>query len=147
MLGLSGGTVHYETNSSVGAYWSSQTADGWTVVDSNGTQSPNQNFDFVQNTGTFTISDVFNIPSVPSNGALELMGNDSSTTSLPGFALTVDSTANLRFNITDGAGNSLVNQNLATYASGSTSLPQLSTGSWYQVVIVGSGAVRRSNTI
>ena len=123
----------------MGGYWSSQTADGWTVVDSNGTQSPNQNFDFVQNTGTFTISDVFSIPSLPYAGSLELMGNDSNTTALPGFALAIDATDNLRFNVTDGAGNSLVNQNLATYLSGVASLPQLSTGSWYQVVIVGNG--------
>ena len=68
---MSGGTVHYETNPTVGSYWSSQAGTGWTVTNSNGTQSPNQNFDFVQNTETFTISDVFNVPSVPTDGSLE----------------------------------------------------------------------------
>ena len=118
--GLSAGaTVYYETNPTVGSYWSSQTGNGWTVANSNGTQSPTQNFDFVQNTETFTISDVFNVPSVPTNGDLELVGNNSDTSSLPGFYLAVDSSGNLDFNITDGTGSgtSLIDQDLATYSN------------------------------
>ena len=36
-------------------------------------------------------------------------------------------------------GTSLINQNLATFSAGNNSLPQLSTGGWYQIVIVGNG--------
>jgi hypothetical protein len=137
----SGATVHYESNLAVGSYWSSQGGTGWAVVNSNGTQSPTQNFDFVQNSETFTISDVFNVPSVPSRGDLVLAGNNSDTSALAGFDLTVDSSGNLDFNITDGTGDavSLIDQDLATFASGNSSLPQLSTGGWYQIVIVGNG--------
>ena len=111
------------------------------MISANGTQTPNQNFNFVQNTETFTISDVFNVPSIPSGGDLLLVGNNSNATSEPGFELMVDSSGNLNFNITDGigAGTSLINQTLATYSSGNNSLPQLSTGGWYQIVIVGNG--------
>ena len=139
--GISGATVHFETDPNVGSYWSSQTGIGWTAANSNGTQSPTQNFDFVQNTETFTVSEVFNVPSIPTNGSLELVGNNSDTSSLPGFYLAVDSGGNLDFNISDGTGSgtSLIDQDLATYSSNS-SLPQLSTGDWYQIVIVGNGA-------
>ena len=79
----------------VGSYWSSQAGLGWTVANSNGTQSPTQNFDFVQNSETFTISDVFNVPSVPTNGDLVLVGNNSNSSALPGFDLSVDSGGDL----------------------------------------------------
>ncbi len=136
-----GATVYYETDPTVGSYWSSQGGTGWTVANSNGTQSPTQNFDFVQNTETFTISDVFNIPSVPTNGSLQLVGNNSDTSARPGFYLAVDGNGNLDFNITDGLGTgaSLLDQDLATYSGTNNSLPQLSTGVWYQIVIVGNG--------
>ncbi len=139
--GIQGATVYYETNPSVGSYWSSQGGTGWTVLNSNGTQSPSQNFDFVQNTETFTISDVFNVPSVPTDGDLELVGNNNNTSALPGFYLAVDAGGNLNFNITDGTGNqaSLVDQNLGTFSNTNNSLPQLNTGDWYQIVIVGNG--------
>ncbi len=139
--GTSGGTVYYETNPTVGSYWSSQAGTGWSVINSNGTQSPSRNFDFVQNTETFTISDVFNVPSVPTDGSLELIGNNNNTSALPGFYLGVNSSGDLNFNITDGTGDqtSLVDQTLATYSYSNNSLPQLSTGGWYQIVIVGNG--------
>jgi hypothetical protein len=138
----SGAPVFYESNATVGNYWSSQTWTGWTVANSNGTQSPNQNFDFVQNSETFTISDVFNVPAVPTSGGLELVGNNSNTSALPGFDLSVGTGGDLDFNITDGTGTgaSLIDQKLATFAAGNSSVPQLSTGSWYQIVIVGNGA-------
>ena len=138
---LAGTTTYFETSSTVGSYWSSQGGTGWTVANSNGTQSPTANFDYVQNTEAFTISDVFNVPTVPNDGNLVLIGNNSGTSAKAGFDLKVDSSGNLDFEITDGTGSgkSLINQDLATYASGNSSLPQLSTGGWYQIVIVGNG--------
>jgi hypothetical protein len=95
----------------------------------------------VQNTGIFTISDVFNIPQLPYDGSLSLLGNNAATSAEPGFDLLVDRNGNLEFDITDGTGNasSLISQNLATINTGNGSLPELSTGTWYQIVIVGNG--------
>ena len=139
--GLSGATTYYETDPAIDDYWSSQAGTGWTVANSNGTQSPTANFDFVQNTEIFTISDIFNVPSVPYDGELQLVGNNSDTSAKPGFNLAIDSSGNLDMNITDGigTGRSLIDQALATYSSGNSSLPPLSTGGWYQIVVVGNG--------
>ena len=82
----------------------------------NGTTSPTQNFDFIQDSEDFTVSGVFNVPALPTSGSFELVGNNADRNVLSGFDLLVDS-CNLTFDLSNGngsTGTTLDNQTLAT---------------------------------
>jgi sialidase-1 len=125
----------YAEDSVVGASWSnvaqsSAAGNQWIVRDSNGTQA--NNFDFVQNTGVFTISAFIKPGFNPGGAYMSLFDTAENSTGNPGFSLTLGNNGNLQMSIsgTDG----LVRLN----ASSPDGL--IKQGKWYHIVVVGQGA-------
>ena len=117
----------------VGATWTHGTDDGlqgaeWTVTDSNGT-SPH-NFDFVQNTGRFTLSSFVRIQSI-AGGYVPLFDTAEAGSQLPGFSLLVNADGTVRMVIAAADG--------AVRFSDAAVGPRVSLGAWYHIAAVGSG--------
>ncbi len=122
----------YQYDSQVGASWLNSIADSgsnnpWIVQNSNGTNA--NNFDFVQNTGVFTISTFVKVGTF-GPGRMTLFDTADNTAANPGFNLSLLPDGTVQF---------------AMYGSDSlvrfmgTSKLAVTAGAWYQVVVVGSG--------
>jgi hypothetical protein len=98
------------------------------VRNSNGT-SPT-NFDFIQNTGVFTLS-MFVKTSTFLTGTMALFDNTEGMASNAGFSLFLTSTGSLTMFISAGNGTTRLIENTAS------GLVQL--GAWCQIVVVGNG--------
>lgn len=98
------------------------------VRNSNGT-SPT-NFDFIQNTGVFTLS-LFVKTSTFVNGNVALFDNTEATASNAGFSLLLSSTGSLTMFISAGNGTTRLVEN--------TPAGLVPLGAWCQIVVVGNG--------
>jgi hypothetical protein len=115
--------IQYGYDSVMGQYWPlGPTSSSWQVGNSHGTSA--HNFDFVQNTGVYTISTM-----VRADQAGVILDTDTGTAGNPGFSLWVASDKSLNFSITDGQ--------IARYSN--TIFNNFDFGHWYQIVIVGRG--------
>jgi sialidase-1 len=101
----------------------------WVVQDSNGT-SPS-NFDFVQNTGEFTISTYVKISS-PMSQTAALFDTAQTTSVNSGFSLLLSPNGSLTFLISSG--------NQTIRFSETTAAGLVAAGGWYHIAVVGSGA-------
>ncbi len=128
----------------VGPNWlnaalSRDAGNNWIVHNSNGTQA--DNFDFVQNTGKFTLSTFVKLGTNVGGSYMTLFDTTESTTTNPGFTLSVleyvdvvhgSKVGSLSLQITGSDG--LIRFN------GETAAGLVSSGSWYHVAVVGNGA-------
>jgi len=125
--------VLYATDNLVGPHWvhSALTAaagEPWVVKNSNGT-SPT-NFDFVQNTGVFTLSTFIRFDATL-GANMVLFDTAESTSSNSGFTLLVTPSGALTMLVVGAPGTIRFNQN--------TSTGTVSSGTWYHVAAVGTG--------
>ena len=125
--------VLYAADSTVGASWlhaasTSAAGQAWTIRDSNGT-GPN-NFDFVQNTGVFTLSTFVKAGS--SFGSLAALFDTTESSSVnSGFSLLLAPNGSLTMLIS-GPGTTLrLNQQSPSGL--------ITPGEWYHVAVVGTG--------
>ena len=91
-----GHSILYENDPTIGPVWlqappNLSSARSWTVVNSNGTQA--NNFDFIQNTGVFTISAFINVGASLGASTMTLFDTDEAALALPGFDLASTPTA------------------------------------------------------
>jgi hypothetical protein len=125
--------IYYSEDTQVGAsYQHSPDAYNagrpWVVQNSNGSGA--KNFDFVQNTGVFTLSTFVKLDSVLSSQAT-LFDTNSGSSNSPGFSLAITNTGALKLQITGTGG-------LTRYTQ--TTVAGLITGAnWYHVAVVGTG--------
>lgn len=125
--------VRYGYEPLVGPAWLHGTDDAaagaeWTVANSNGTQE--RNFDFVQNTGRFTLSTFVRIKSVQ-GGYVPLFDTAEATIALPGFSLLVNADGTVRMVISAADG--------TTRFAGSAAEARVALDSWYHIAATGSG--------
>ncbi len=125
--------VLYADDSIVGPSWrhsafSAGAGEEWTVHDSNGT-SP-RNFDFVQNTGVFTLSTFIKADAFQ-GASMALFDTAQTTSAFPGFSLLLTPNGGLTMLIVGPSSTLRLSQNSA---------PGLVTqGVWYHVAVVGRG--------
>ncbi len=124
----------YANDPDVGPNWRLATdspfsGQGWIVQNSNGT-NPN-NFDFVQDTGMFTLSTFAKLG--PSLGTyMALFDTNESALAHAGFSLVV---------LSNGAVNLLITEPDGTVRFNQASPPgTVSPGTWYHIAVVGNGA-------
>ncbi len=125
--------VLYANDPSVGPNWlHTATSQGagqqWVVLNSNGTQATN--FDFVQNTGVFTLSTFIKV-GANLEASMALFDTAQSTSANSGFSLLVTSTGALTMLIVGPDSTIRLNQN--------TSNGLVTPGSWYHIAVVGNG--------
>ncbi len=125
----------YANDPSVGANWNFPAPQGagerLLVPNSNGT-SPN-NFDFVQDTGVFTLSTFVNF-GASFAGSMTLFDTADTSTINTGFTLKVNSDGQVSLSIAGVTGsNSVVRFNEST-ATGT-----IAKNTWYQIAVVGNG--------
>ena len=124
-----GRQAQYASDSVVGPSWLYSPVGQWIVQNSSGADS--QNFDFVQDTGVFTLSAFVKL-APGASGYEALFNTDDGTSAQSGFSFEVDANGSVQLSITDSNGNIRFLEN---------SQPGLVTsGSWYQVAVVGNGA-------
>ena len=125
--------VLYAEDAFVGPSWrhsafSPGAGEEWTVHDSNGTSA--QNFDFVQNTGVFTLS-TFIKADANQGASMALFDTAQSTSAFAGFSLLLTPSGGLTMLIV-GPGTTLrLNENSAAGL--------VTQGVWYHVAVVGRG--------
>jgi sialidase-1 len=125
----------YAKDSVVGSNWLDNSAtpaggNEWVVSDSSGASA--NNFDFVQDTGVFTISTFIKPGASLGSGYMALFDTSESTSNHAGFSFTLTDSGAIRMQISDNAGNTRI---MASSPSG-----LVSTSSWFHVVVVGHGA-------
>ncbi len=125
----------YANDPGIGANWAFPAPQGagerLLVPNSNGTGA--KNFDFVQNTGVFTLSTFVNFGSTFA-GYMTLFDTADTSTVNTGFTLKVTSDGQLSLSIAGVAGaNSVVRFNEST-ATGT-----IARNTWYQIAVVGNG--------
>lgn len=126
--------VLYAEDEEVGASWqfappAAATARAMIVGNSNGTIGPN-NFDFVQDTGEFTLSTFVKIDQYTGT-LMTLFDNINSTTTNPGFSLALQSDGSVRMMIVGADGNVRFNQ--------SSQSGLIASKAWYHLAVVGHG--------
>jgi hypothetical protein len=128
--------VLYQSDAAIGPYWSFDASGGATlgnplrVTGSSGSSSTN--FNFVQNTGVFTLSTFVNIGAA-TGGPMTLFDTNEALTTLAGFSLMRDTDGSLRLVIGGGTSQTVRFNNTAPSGA------ELSAGTWYHVAVVGSG--------
>jgi sialidase-1 len=127
--------IQFASDSLIGPYWSlggaplSLMSHLW-VRQSNGTSAAN--FDFVQNTGVFTLS-AFVRPGADTGSDMTLFDTSEGLTTRAGFNLSRKPNGTLSLKVSGGTQQSL-------RFSGSPSGAVLTSGQWYHVAVVGSGS-------
>jgi len=119
----------YAYDDEVGASWLHDDAGGWQIKNSGG--SSNQNFDFIQNTGEFTISTFVKIDAY-NGGNVTLFDNIDGSSIRSGFMLMVRDSGMVELMIVGPANSTRV---IATSPPGA-----IATDRWYHLVVVGQGA-------
>ncbi len=130
--------VLYGNDTTIGPYWtftappnaSSGTALDVQSSNSNSGLNPT-NFDFVQNTGVFTLTTFVNI-GASTGGYMTLFDTDGGLTTSPGFSLLVQQDGQLYLNVSTGSAQSV-------RFSGTGAGLNLAPNQWYFLAVVGSG--------
>ena len=130
--------VLYGNDTTIGPYWtftappnaSSGTALDVQSSNSNSGLNPT-NFDFVQNTGVFTLTTFVNI-GASTGGYMTLFDTDGGLTTSPGFSLFVQQDGQLYLNVSTGSAQSV------RFAGADAGL-SLAQNQWYFLAVVGSG--------
>ncbi|MGD9723991.1 MAG: LamG-like jellyroll fold domain-containing protein [Pirellulales bacterium] len=126
--------VLYDTDAQVGDHWYHKASGAgvgseWIVKDSNGA-SPG-NFNFVQNTGVFTLS-TFIKPGPPYAPWSALFDNSQGSSANSGFTMSMDVDGSIGLTISGPSGTARLN---ATTPDG-----LVTQNTWYHVAVVGNGA-------
>ncbi len=130
--------VLYGNDTTIGPYWtftappnaSSGTALDVQSSNSNSGLNPT-NFDFVQNTGVFTLTTFVNI-GASTGGYMTLFDTDQALTNEPGFSLFVQQNGQLNLIVSTGSSQSV------RFIGADAGL-SLAQNQWYFVAVVGSG--------
>ena len=124
--------VVYASDATVGPYWMHVTAGSESSLIVHNLTGANQKaFDFVQDTGVFTLAAFVKVTGETGDN-MTMMDTNTASTSLPGFSLMRTTTGNVKLIITNGtAGTSRFEQEIP----GTT----LQIGQWFQVAVVGTG--------
>jgi hypothetical protein len=128
--------VQYAEDDVIGPYWQHKAAPAasygseWVVHSLSSSLTP-KNFDFVQNTGVFTLSTFVNLGTSTGN-YMTIFDTSESSQNKAGFSLFVQSDGSVWLGVTGG------NQETKRFYEKSP-LPKLAPGQWYHLAVVGSG--------
>ena len=117
----------YEIDSVVGPSWDNTIAQ-WVAQNSSGADA--NNFDFVQDTGVFTLSAF--VKTDPGSSSYAIFDTNDATAANTGFSFEINPNGSVSLWISDSNGN--------LRFAGSTAQGLVMPGGWYQVAVVGNGA-------
>jgi sialidase-1 len=128
--------LQYQGDDTIGSYWNFIASPGMpsgTELRVNGSSGlSSKNFNFVQNTGVFTLSTFVKI-GASTGGAMTLFDTNEAQTSQAGFSLLRNTDGTLQLEISGGSANTVRFNDTSPAGS------QLAAGQWYHVAVVGSG--------
>ncbi len=119
----------YTSDSLVGPSWQFSPYGQWIVQNSSGADA--QNFDFVQDTGVFTLSTFIKLDSRGASTAEILFNTNDGSTNEAGFSFLVAPNGSVQLSITDS--------HARTRFLEDSPAGLVSVGSWYQLAVVGNG--------
>jgi hypothetical protein len=129
-------SMQYGEDATIGGYWkftanSSAFGSELRIRNSSGGGVTNQNFDFIQNTGVFTLSAFINV-AAETGGYQTIFDTNQGVTTLPGLSFLRQTDGRLSLLVTGGTPSTV-------RFFEATSNPPMAIGTWYHVVAVGSG--------